>query len=402
MQDLRDEIAAVKADMSSLKMGVDNWSRTFGENMQKEIAKVTAASDAKFTDLEDKLSNFQLNGTSQLQQLEQKFEERFATVMAGLNALGDQIRNASTGPPPPPGTTGVHCGSSGQPGGGSDGGGANFSANTTSAPCGQRGQSVGFPNGRVSIPIPKGMHGIPTFDGKNYLVWKQSVIDHVTDEGRDEIKRLIKWAEKQKDVITKDSEKHHDISDSTYPFEVEQASAEIYRTLGRVLPPEIAMKYRTNAGEGCGLEAWRKLFQDNEGISDQVTDVQFKQFTLPARTKSIEELAKILPEWETVGIRLEAAGENISDRQRQSALMQLVPDKLEELIRNKQMNHEIVGYKAIVTFVKNHVTERNAERNASQLSFGPKIAGSNGKGKHANDMDIGSIGHEGQSSDDSE
>ena len=170
-------------------------------------------------------------------------------------------------------------------------------------------------------------------------------------------------------------EKHHDIEvNSLYPFEVEQASGEIYRTLGRVLPPEVAMKYRVNAGEGCGLEAWRKLFQDNEGISDQVIDVQFKQFTSPARTKSIEDLAKILPEWETVGTKLEAAGENISDRQRQSALMQLVPEKLEELIKNKQMNHEIVGYVAILKFVRNRISQRSAERNASQLSFGPKIA----------------------------
>ena len=87
------------------------------------------------------------------------------------------------------------------------------------------------------------------------------------------------------------------------PFHVDQASAEIYRAMGRVLLPEIAIKYRTNSGESCGLEVWRKLVQDNEGMSDQVVDVQFKQFSFPARTKSLGELVKVLPEWETIGIK---------------------------------------------------------------------------------------------------
>ena len=39
------------------------------------------------------------------------------------------------------------------------------------------------------------MHGIKEFDGKSYLTRKPAVQDHLTDEGRDEIDTLIKWAE---------------------------------------------------------------------------------------------------------------------------------------------------------------------------------------------------------------
>ena len=53
-----------------------------------------------------------------------------------------------------------------------------------------------------------------------------------------------------------------------------QASVEIYRTMGRVLNLEAAMKYRMTAGEGCGLEIWRKLYHDSEGFSDQVLDIK--------------------------------------------------------------------------------------------------------------------------------
>ena len=77
---------------------------------------------------------------------------------------------------------------------------------------------------------------------------------------------------------------------------MEHASAEIFRAMGRVLHRDVAMKYRTNAGEGSGLEVWRKLFQDNEGMSSKVIDLQFKQSTLPTRTKTLEALAKVLSE----------------------------------------------------------------------------------------------------------
>ena len=75
-----------------------------------------------------------------------------------------------------------------------------------------------------------------------------------------------------------------------------------------------------------------KLFQGNEGMSDQVTDVRFKQFTSPARTKTLEDLANMLPAWKTIGVKVEAGGEVISDRMRLSGLMQLIPEKLEDLI----------------------------------------------------------------------
>jgi hypothetical protein len=61
------------------------------------------------------------------------------------------------------------------------------------------------------------------------------------------------------------------------------------------------LKYRTNAGEGCGLEVWRKLFIDYEGFSDQVLDIKFNQFQNPARTKDLKELERVLPEWKRGG-----------------------------------------------------------------------------------------------------
>ena len=117
------------------------------------------------------------------------------------------------------------------------------------------------------------------------------------------------------------------------PFHVDQFSTEIYRAMGRVLQNDIALKYRTNAGEHCGLKVWRKLFQDNEGISDQVVDVQFKQFSNPARTKTLDQLAKVLPEWETIATKVEVAGEALGERQRRSALMQLIPSTTEQTIK---------------------------------------------------------------------
>ena len=60
-----------------------------------------------------------------------------------------------------------------------------------------KGAANPYPGGRVSIPPPKGMHGIVAFDGKGYMTWKPAVRDHLTDEGRDEISDLLKWAENE-------------------------------------------------------------------------------------------------------------------------------------------------------------------------------------------------------------
>ena len=88
--------------------------------------------------------------------------------MGGLENLGNQIRNIAAGPPPAP--TG---GPSATPHGG--------------------GPSAAAAGGwRVVIPVPKGKHGIEDFDGKNYPIWHQGVVDHITDDGRDELSRLLK------------------------------------------------------------------------------------------------------------------------------------------------------------------------------------------------------------------
>ena len=148
-------------------------------------------------------------------------------MMTAITDLTSLVAHIASGPPPAPPTA---------PGGGKGGGKEGHAADP-------------LPGGRVSIPAPKGMHGVKEFDGKNYRTWKPAVKDHLTDDGRDEIGILLKWAEKQKEPITGDLAKTPAV-----PFHVPQASAEIYRAMGRVLEPDIGMKYRTNAGEGCGLE----------------------------------------------------------------------------------------------------------------------------------------------------
>ena len=80
--------------------------------------------------------------------------------------------------------------------------------------------------------------------------------------------------------ITKDMEEKLILS-PPLRCDVIQASAEIYKAMGRVLVEDVAMKYRMNAGEGCGLEVWRRLFHDNEGFADQVLDLKFNQFKNP-------------------------------------------------------------------------------------------------------------------------
>ena len=377
IQDLQDEVTGLKAQVTGLKMNLDAWTKT----MEKRV-------DDHNKEFDKKMGEFQVNGTAQLGALEKKFENQYAAIIAGLADLSTRVANIAGGPPPPPpiptptatADPWVQCG----PYGGTSGGGGKGAGKGTGDP---------YPGGKVHIPAPKGMHGISEFDGKNYLTWKPAVKDHLTDEGRDEIGLLLKWAEERKDPITKDVEKDPLVT-PVVPFHVDQASTEIYRAMGRVLQKDIALKYRTNAGEGCGLEVWRKLFQDNEGMSDQVVDVQFKQFSMPARTKTLDELAKVLPEWETIGIKLEAAGEVLGERQRHSALMQLIPSVIEDTIKTKQHNGEMSGYSASLKFVKSMISDKSAERNASLLNFGPKIAGSNSKGKGPNDMDVGHVGQE--------
>ena len=52
------------------------------------------------------------------------------------------------------------------------------------------------------------------------------------------------------------------------------------------------------------------------------------------------------------------------------------------------------GYSPAVSFVKNVLSDRCAEKNALQMSFGPKIAGSSSKGKGPNDMDVSHVEQE--------
>ena len=53
-------------------------------------------------------------------------------------------------------------------------------------------------DGNVVIPAPKGLHNITPVGGqKGYLAWKALVTDNLTDEGREELRALLHWAEKQ-------------------------------------------------------------------------------------------------------------------------------------------------------------------------------------------------------------
>ena len=143
--------------------------------------------DAHNKEFNNKMSEFQMNGTVQLSVLENKFEDQFTAMMVAITDLTNRVTNIASGPPPAPSAPlgaadpWAHCGPHGGP---SDGGGKGAG----------KGAGTPYPGGKVHIPAPKGMHGITEFDGKNYLTWKPVVKDHLTDEGRDEIALLLKWA----------------------------------------------------------------------------------------------------------------------------------------------------------------------------------------------------------------
>ena len=63
----------------------------------------------------------------------------------------------------------------------------------------------------------------------------------------------------------------------------------------------------------------------------------------------------------------------LTDRHRHAALMQVITSSLEDTIKTKQHKGEMEGYPPAISFVKSVLSDRCAERNASQMSVGPKI-----------------------------
>ena len=103
-----------------------------------------------------------------------------------------------------------------------------------------------YMDGHLTIPAPRGLHGIAPFDGaKGFMPWRAVVVDYLTDEGREDLRSLLHWVEEQEGPITKQMEKAL-VLNPPLTCQPEQASAEIYRTMGRVLLPDVAMKYRMN------------------------------------------------------------------------------------------------------------------------------------------------------------
>ncbi len=100
-------------------------------------------------------------------------------------------------------------------------------------------------------------------------------------------------------------------------------------------------------------------------------DHKFNQFSNQVRTKDLRELEKILPEWEAVGIQVEALGEKLTELAKVVALMKLVPVNLEASLKTKRANKEIGGCESIARFVKALVSDQCAERNAAGLAYGP-------------------------------
>ena len=122
-----------------------------------------------------------------------------------------------------------------------------------------------------------------------------------------------------------------------------------------------------DAGQGRGLELWRKLRISWMGLKDQVLSAKGRRYQEPVRCSSLPELWEKLPEWRKMGEELEGCGMGLPDFMKVHALEKLVPLKtVDDLIGR----HELGTFKQKLQWVTKMAEHASGAARAAAFSKG--------------------------------
>ena len=88
ISELKGDLTAVQVEVASLKHGLTTWTKTMEKRVEEHNKQ-----------LDSRMAEFQINGTTQLSALEKKFEDQFAAILAGLGDLARRVAHIASGPP---------------------------------------------------------------------------------------------------------------------------------------------------------------------------------------------------------------------------------------------------------------------------------------------------------------
>ena len=160
-----------------------------------------------------------------------------------------------------------------------------------------------------------------------YRDWRDRALGFLTRD-RPDVKKLLRWAEEQEEEIDEEAEKKGaDIHLFEGAAGITEVTNTLYDGIKHTVDNSLLQKGR-DAGEGRGLEFWRKLHLTWLGLKEQVLATKVLSFTEPPRCGSMTLLWEALPAWKRLGEELDGHGIRLPEVLKSNALLKLVPESL--------------------------------------------------------------------------